>query len=1061
MRNLFKMFRKSPKSVFLITGMFFLVLQGCKNDSPQNKPTIEPDKITEITVTVKKDSHVTKAVPSFRVNKGSTLGATVLKNKLALEFAQDYEFSKICLNDDKGKEITDTAKHKFDENTIIYVVSKEKLKTGSVTLTKITVAGQEKTGTDITNEMTFNETDKGAVTVNVELSDAVAKVAFANGQLQNSRKFKWVLKTGENKLQISVGKDVSDLTTYMVILSTTCQPLHVIYTLNGVSMGAIPNQFKQKVEDGENPTFDALGSYLHIILKIVGEVEKIEINGTSIPKTQDSGWYIAKHSIPISTEPTQIEIIASPTDATLETTTAKTLRFKAKGSGNKDKIKPVLEISGNKKFSSQFMQDLVGQTPPLHKVWKSPAKIKVSISEYEKEFLCKKITINGDNLTLTKDVTTYSGTQDIDVDVNSPTAITIVFETVDENITDSITWKFKVQGGGDKLAPEGVRIIEINGKGNAQDPLPPSLTEHLKDKSNPLYLFDGDKAKVVVGTNTQNLIDKIDFKMDGTSQSKITVDNSKYPYKAEYTFEILDSNAHDIEIVIEPKDTESYGNLTFKFQLKKSGKKPTIPRGKMGIFTLKGKQVFYLPKALTEHLTDGSEPLHIIDGKHASISVGTQDKTTSQKVDKVKFSVGQAVAIEVPLAEVPTYFGGSEYIASTILSLPDKTNEHLIKIEFVPKNLNEYSSLIYTFKLKSNGNAEELPLVCGVDGKPTNNGESVTVKGEAATILVQAKADILSKVEIGIEGSEEDARIIHLSDVNTWNAQKMVLVIGSDGVVEEKTVVIKATAKDSEAYKNAVYKYKIKGTKVASNNTEFVTNAKGPLLFSDVKYASGLESDEIYAYGTVSVSLEAHTVSPRAKVKWQIVDLNEKPFENSTVQTMTQDSKGLPIHEAKNIQLFTDKPTMIKAWVEAEDGTVGTGDKGICRRSYNPIGLKWSYDKHNKGAEFDKWAYNLIELERDQIQNNKIYLAFAVWKEEFGYKVTNEGKQSWQSDFVYTPIDIFKEQKQWYKTEINVESLTVATNPAGELIAILPVQRKVANGSYLPAITYKVKIKLK
>ena len=84
-----------------------------------------------------------------------------------------------------------------------------------------------------------------------------------------------------------------------------------------------------------------------------------------------------------------------------------------------------------------------------------------------------------------------------------------------------------------------------------------------------------------------------------------------------------------------------------------------------------------------------------------------------------------------------------------------------------------------------------------------------------------------------------------------------------------------------------------------------------------------------------------------------------------------------------------------------------------------------------------------------------------MWKEEFGYKVTNDGKEAYQSDFIGTPVDVYKGQKQWYKTEINVENLTKTTNPVQELVAILPVQRKGKDGNYVVAITYKVKIKLK
>lgn len=1139
------------KLLWLLAFIALLFTYSCKHNNPSDNTGGE--KQDEVLVNVEKDSHVKIAPSSFKVTKNVAMGVSELKAKMpTLQFETGYELDKITLDNISGKEIKDSAKHKFMGASTIFISSKlvansenvklislkvdevskpitqnmdfaktskqavkveytvtpadaivtctsedgkssyasnlwtlgengkkilkinvkkgseesnyiitiEKVAEGTVFLTEVSVGDEKKTGVDVASEMTFKEIDKGVVKVKVTCSDESAKVAFGDEPVKDEKEFDWFLISGENTLKVKIEKSGKS-TVYTLKISTTAIPIHVIYVLNGISMGAIPGGFKAKVENGEKPTFTSKGSHLFITLKIVGNTQKILCNEKTLTARQDGGFWIVEHTVPLTTEEKDINITVIPTLADAVSSTIKMLNFKAKGSGEKEKIEPKLAVNGNTKWSKEeFLDKLTSATPPLYKVFKSPAKVKISISEYEKLFLIQDVKINGESLTFTKDVTTYSGEKGIDVD-GTPTTITVQFISKNESIVDSLTWKFQVQTGGEKPTPEGVRLISINDQGNTEDPLPKSLVDHLEDNSNPLYTFDGSKAKVVIGTFVKDLIDTVEFKLDGLQKANITVDQTKSPYGATYEYEISDMNPHDAEIIMVPKDSENYGNLIFKFKLQRSGQNPKLPNGKMTVFTVKEKQKFQLPKELTQHLTDGSNPEYEIDGKYASITVGTQDKGTYERIEKVKFSLDGNVLSEVPMNEVPGVYNSS-YVAFNNFLLPDKSASHLVKIEFIPKIPTEYSSLIYTFKLKSNGNVEKLNVTCGVDGKVQPNGASVKVTGETATILVQAKADILAKVEIGLKGKEKTCRIIKLNNgmLDFYNAQGMVLVVGSDGNESEKIVSIKLTAKDHEAYEDGVYEYKITGTKILANNCNFVENEKGVLVFSDVKYKTGLTSDYLYDYGAESVSLEAYTISPRAKVKYQIVDLEGKPYNGSSEAEMTRDSEGLPIHMVNDIPLFLDKPTRIKAWVIAEDGTVASNKHGIWHKIYNPIALKWSYEQKNKGAEFEHMAYDVILLEKSKIHDNKVYLAFAPWDKESGYLAVDNGKPTYQDNFVSEPIDKFGDEKQWYKTVINVADLTKTTNPFPELEAVLPMQ-KLVSGSYVDCFTYRVKIKLK
>ena len=79
---------KGTRKFFLVVTAIFLIFASCRH--PQEEPKTE-----NVTVTVKKDTHVTKAIDSFTLAKGTKLGFTALKEKIAPEFASTYVISKI------------------------------------------------------------------------------------------------------------------------------------------------------------------------------------------------------------------------------------------------------------------------------------------------------------------------------------------------------------------------------------------------------------------------------------------------------------------------------------------------------------------------------------------------------------------------------------------------------------------------------------------------------------------------------------------------------------------------------------------------------------------------------------------------------------------------------------------------------------------------------------------------------------------------------------------------------------------------------------------------------
>jgi len=1022
----------------------------------QKKPNSNIAKLTELKI----DEEIKKIADTIDAGKTS-------KKKVKVEYkaepidaevslSQNLENNYWNLGEELGEKQLEIIVKKGEEESK-YVVIIERIQEGTPTIKKIIVENQEKSGNEIASSMTFNETDKGRVLVKVELSDPSAKVAWNDEELKEEKQYDWILKQGANNLKIVVGKTKAESTTYSINISSTTIPIHVVYTLNGTSMSKIP-VFKNAVANGENPEFDAKSNFLNVTLKIVGGVEKVQINEENVEGKIEGGYYIVNKSIKLENEIKQIKIVITPTFEEALYSSVNILRFRAKGNGTKESIKPSLSISNNANLPKEFLDKLTTSTPPLYQVFKSPAKIKIEISEYEYLFLCKHIKINGEVLSLKKDFLTYTGEKNINVNASDPTLIKIDFVTRNVEVSETLKWQFNLQEGGEKPTPPGLRLYWINDKGSAEEPLPKELLEHLQDESNPKYVFDGKKAKIIVGSGTKDLIKKIEFKMDGSSLFNMPPEDKGYQHLAEYTFDIPDQAEHNIEIIFTPTNAEIYRNAIFKFKLQASGHNPVIPKGKMGIFTIKDKQKNFLPKSLTDHLTDGTEPEYVVSGKHGEIEVGTYDATVASLIEKVKFTVDSEPSLETTMHEMQGPYV-KYYITEGYYVLPDITQNHLIKIEFIPKASVEYEPLVYTFRLKSNGTLDEMPLVCGYNNEVKENGTTETLEVEAVTILVQARHDILKDVRIGEKGKDEKlVSITEFGSGSFWNAERTIALIGSDGITNEKTIIIRATPKDGDAFVPFTCEYKLTGKKVLANNAKFEKNQYGPIVLSYVKYKSGLESENITDYGAESVSLKAHTISPRASVKYQLVDMNGHPLPNAEEKVMVKDSSGLPIHTVEDIKLFNDKPTRIKAYVIAENGEPDNTD-GLWFRTYNPIALKWDYNKKQKGAEFENAAYDVVEIEKAQIEDDKIYLAFAPWRKEAGYQVLSSNLPDFQSAFDET-LDIFNKHRQWYKTTVNVQDLTKDTNPVQELEVLLPLQKKVGS-AYIDCFTYKVKIKLK
>jgi len=755
----------------------------------------------------------------------------------------------------------------------------------------------------------------------------------------------WIIEGSVSGVQPS-GKDVTlvvepiDTDSYHSITWTfrldykAAEVIGFEYEINGINHYYLPPKFVQGIKSGDNPLIELKANFLNIKLSCGGRVANVKINEDEIQgdKLVATGLnYVLTHSIPIDTTEKQIDIQINPADLSVHKPVS--FRFKATGDGTVEKIKPTFEeISGDKNLpKATFLDKLVGTEKPLYQTAFETADIIIDLSKYSYEFLCKEVKINGEKteITVVKRLlgSFYKIKKSIPVDKTTPTDVKIEF-IANEGKADNLTWQFQVQGGGiaPSLPQKSITIFKINDAGSYYKPLPKEFIDHLTDGKNPIYEFDGKKALVEVGSYNTELIENVIFKLDDAKKHEMAPAKYGYTYTAKYEFKVPDTEPHNVELIIKPKDKR-------------------------------------------------------------------------------------------------------------------------------------YSELIYKFRLKSSGNKIPLPIVFGIDGVIQKNGYKTKLKVESVQLSVQAQSDLMLEVSIGEEGYEEKCDITSFKasgGKTVWEAKKDVYLLDISGNVVEKTFVIKVKPKNAEDYEETVCRYILTGTKIPNDNAEFVWSTDGyARVLSHIEWMAGLENNQyIDDYGVKAVTLKAYTISSRAKVKYQIVDMEDKPIAGQEEKVMTNTSA---VHKSEKIELFKDKPTRIKAWVIAADGTTTNGEKGVWRMTYNFVPLAWEYENKGdkgKGAEYKKVVYDLIEIEKDKVTDpsKKIYLVFAPWQQADGYGVINDSLPQEQTPFIN--IGYMGEAQEYYKTTVDVSKLL--DDSVQELKATLKMKK---NG--IDCLTYNVKIKVK
>lgn len=615
--------------------------------------------------------------------------------------------------------------------------------------------------------------------------------------------------------------------------------------------------------------------------------------------------------------------------------------------------------------------------------------------------------------------------------------VEIVIEPKDKAKFGTTEVRFKVKGHTNK---EKIKVEEFSINGNKDLPKSTFL-DLLEGSSNPLYEVAGDKP-VKLSFAFKEYWGDFHVKNLNIAGDDVSVvrNGIKLLYTAEKDIAINTTTPVDVVVQFVPKNAEMTEGFTWKFQLKGGGALPPVPKDRIAKFYINelGKPEHPFDPSFKDGLTDtATPPLLTLDGHNAHIYVAVYEdnKTHANEVLKEVGFVydGNAEVKKTLQKNVAEY----TFEATHDVTFPEDGSEHLIKVVMYPKDESKYSTLTYNFKVKSSGSKAEMPLEFTYNGREYTDDFKANLNFERVTLAVQAKDDIVNSITLNNETLT--IKELTLNGKKIWRVEKTVL-LPKDA---QKDFEFKVVPKDANTYKESRRKCSLKGSQTSSKNAEF------EYIFEPVETELTFFDSQVHEakdYGAKKLILKAHTVSRESKVYYKIgSSLFDNNFSGGTL--MNKDATDEYKHISDEITLKENLPTRILVWVVSKNNKT---DKTNGRKKFifNDVRLKWDKQAKLKGDDFENTGYAEIEVKKSELEGNMLYLAFAMLKEEAGYKIL-ESFTPPAHQGVFEKLEETGDM-QWYKTAINVSSLSTGN----DLEVVLPITK---NGS--PCFEYKVKIK--
>lgn len=932
---------------------------------------------------------------------------------------------------------------------------------------KITLDKETKDEGAISSTINFSPVSLSIAHLEVEAMEEGVNVTFEGLGEAKGAGWDWMLTSGENEIKIKLTKDAKEA-QYIAKVSSRLQAGGGVYTLNGVYSSDIKGDFDKKILNGENPLFEAGCNHLRLaIITVPSEIEykKIAVNGEDFPPSVGKFTKMSEKLFMLDgEEEKQFSILMVPKE--LNKCAIRFERFRVRGNGKKAVIKPSITINKNGDLPKDFLENLANtEAYPLYYVFKGPANIAINISEYERAYKVKTIKINDVEDAMTEKQRIVE--KEIDINATTPTLVKVEFVPKDEATVQPLIWNFKLQEGGEKPCVFGVRVVGVNDVGMVPGAgvLPESFAKHTVDNSNPLYKFAGKTARVVLYVEDEEIVEKAKFKLDGNEDGEEDITSSNGDTFIIHTCDIKDEVEHQIDIEVLPKDEDLNIPLKMKFRLQRSGEKMLIQSEGLE-FSINGVMSSSMPKEVKEHLLDGTSPLYELDGEIVSVEIETEEELVSEKIKNIVFSFEgeQAKTLEM---EARNNGFGNFWTLKTSFIMKEVEKAYNLKIDVIPTDDEVYKGFSYSLKVKNTGAIVEMPLLFILDNEAYKTGAQITAKGSDAVIAVGASYDIMKSVNINVEGMGAlDCEIKEESDGkggSIYYAERKIELVKEDETPEYK-VTIKVVPKNEARYKPATCEWKVMGTKLDKSNAKFAVDHNGEQRIEPyIVFKDGVEGKSLDDYGSTHITFTAFTESPKAEVRYALLGLKDKMIDFIDAPTtekykVMQNSNGE--HTSEKITLFGDKPTRIKVWVVAEDGSEDEED-GLYTLDLNPMALRFSYDaklQDARFADFENKGYGEVVLKKSSIKDDgNVYFAFRVWDEDKGGFKVGDSLAEGQSPFVKLP-QTEKEKKASFQTYTSVLNASKLKNGQATELELKCNMKEVESDA--DAFTFIVKVKV-
>jgi len=776
--------------------------------------------------------------------------------------------------------------------------------------------------------------------------------------------------------------------------------------------------------------------------------EGIDIHAFNIWKAE-----VKDVDVPLGS-PKLIEVVVTPKD---EDTSYRetTMKFNLVNTGPAPLLPSRYNINGVGYYDipEDFRDGLQEKTNPAYKVninklnlklvfRSEPKKVSMTIGDttqtFEGEEKIKKVVSYGSfiwEVLVSGDVAT------------SEKQVTLTFEPKDTTKFSNGEYKFKIIGTIDKpkLSPEFYEISKDKG-------LPKkTFLERLTDGSKPTHNVKGEQAELVIRLpeyQREFFLDTI--KVDGAG---VTADEFKFVkgyfggtnfWVLKKTIDLtngLTDGKKDVKIEFIAKAEGGADPVTWEFKLEKTDTAPKVPVAfiRLGV-NEQGEDGIPFKADIKDALMNGEMPPVIETyGKNIEIRLRTRVEEYLKEV-KLKLGSGEEVTEQRKL-----FGGGDVGIDHTFENVAINT-DHEITLTIVP-DTEDFSPVEMKFKVKSIDALPSPKYNFFINGDLRPSGYKAKLDQDFTKLIFQIiEDDVVEKVEIGKEAAPENAEITsfyNASDKKVYQAIKLVEI----DTAQESVYVIKVTPKDTSQYATVTCKYHLQGTAVAEDNASFILRPNGnPDVRITTTFKEGIDGVYSDDYGAISALVTAQTMSKESIVK--VIKVDPVTGQEISGESASDLTRTVGTREVKGTVVpYEDKPTRFKLYVTGKLGGIDNKN-GVYNFDLNPVQLFWSYKKVKNIKEAES-AYTEIKVSKAKVKKNKIAIFVASWKDEDGFKVSDEPVAKGQSGF--EKIGPFGRFQDLYRVLFDVEEME--PNTSKDIVCKI-----VQKSNNKEALSYKIKV---